>query len=97
MNLEVWLWRFSTGGYKLSILIALITLSVLIIIHELGHFTAAKLSGIKVLEFSLFMGPKLFHLKRRNRVLVRLIPMGGFVKMEGEHEDSDEPRAFSIS
>lgn len=80
----------------MSILIALITLSVLIIIHELGHFTAAKLSGIKVLEFSLFMGPKLFSFKKgETEYSVRLIPMGGFVKMEGEHEYSDEPRAFS--
>ncbi|NMA67644.1 MAG: RIP metalloprotease RseP [Clostridiaceae bacterium] len=80
----------------MSILIALIVLSVLIIIHELGHFTAAKLSGIKVLEFSLFMGPKLFSFKKgETEYSLRLIPMGGYVKMEGENEDSDDPRAFS--
>jgi len=80
----------------MSILVALIILSVLIVIHELGHFTAAKLCGIKVLEFSLFMGPKLFSFKKgETEYSVRLIPMGGFVKMEGEHEESDDPRAFS--
>ncbi len=80
----------------MSILIALIALSVLIIIHELGHFTAAKAVGIKVLEFSLFMGPKLFSFRKgETEYSLRLIPMGGFVKMEGEEESSDDPRAFS--
>ncbi len=80
----------------MSILIALIVLSILIIIHELGHFLAAKAVGIKVLEFSLFMGPKLFAVKKgETEYSVRLIPMGGYVRMEGEEESSDDPRAFS--
>ncbi|NLU52341.1 MAG: RIP metalloprotease RseP [Clostridiaceae bacterium] len=80
----------------MSILVALIALSLLIIIHELGHFLAAKAVGIKVLEFSLFMGPKLFSFKKgETEYSLRLIPMGGFVKMEGEDEESDDARAFS--
>lgn len=80
----------------MGIVVALIALSVLIIIHELGHFFAAKAVGIKVLEFSLFMGPKLFSItKGETTYSLRLIPMGGYVRMEGEEESSDDARAFS--
>ncbi len=80
----------------MGVLVALLALSLLIFIHELGHFLAAKAVGIKVLEFSLFMGPKLFSIKKGETVYaLRLIPMGGYVKMEGEEESSDDPRAFS--
>ncbi|HHV98134.1 MAG TPA: RIP metalloprotease RseP [Clostridiaceae bacterium] len=80
----------------MSILVAVIALSLLIIIHELGHFIVAKLSDIKVLEFSLFMGPKLFSVKRgETEYSLRAIPLGGFVKMEGEEEASDDERAFN--
>jgi len=83
-------------GDVMSILIAVIALSLLIIIHELGHFIVAKLSDIKVLEFSLFMGPKLFSVKRgETEYSLRAIPLGGFVKMEGEEEASDDERAFN--
>jgi len=81
----------------MGILVALIALSVLILIHELGHFLAAKAVGIKVLEFSIFMGPKLFSVKRGETVYsLRLIPMGGFVRMEGEEETSDDERSFTM-
>lgn len=80
----------------MGILVALIVLSVLIIIHEMGHFFAAKAVGIKVLEFSLFMGPKIFSIKKgETEYTLRLIPMGGAVRMEGEEESSDNPRSFS--
>ena len=80
----------------MGILVALIVLSILILIHELGHFLAAKAAGIKVLEFSIFMGPRLFSIKKGETAYsLRLIPMGGFVKMEGEEEASDDLRSFS--
>ncbi|NLB78974.1 MAG: RIP metalloprotease RseP [Clostridiaceae bacterium] len=80
----------------MGIIVALIALSVLIIIHELGHFLVAKAVGIRVLEFSLFMGPKLFSFTKGETIYsLRLIPMGGYVKMEGEEESSKDPRAFS--
>lgn len=80
----------------MSILVALIVLSVLILVHELGHFIAAKAVGIKVLEFSIFMGPKIFSVKiGETDYSLRLIPMGGYVKMEGEEEASDDERSFS--
>jgi regulator of sigma E protease len=79
----------------MQILIGLIAISVIMLIHELGHFIAAKACNIKVREFSIFMGPKLFQFKRGETLYTfRLIPMGAFVAMEGEEEDSKDERAY---
>ncbi len=79
----------------MSIIFAIILFSLLIFVHELGHFVAAKLSGVQVNEFALFMGPAIFK-KQRGETLysIRCIPIGGFCAMEGEDEASDNPRAF---
>lgn len=79
----------------MQVIVGLIILSVLIILHELGHFIMAKLTGIKVLEFSLFMGPRIFG-KRigETEYSIRAIPLGGFVRMEGEEAESNDERAF---
>lgn len=67
-----------------------------VIIHELGHFILAKLSGIKVHEFAVGMGPKLFSYKKgETDYSLRALPLGGFVKMEGEDEKSSDKRAFN--
>lgn len=80
----------------MPIIIAILALSVLIIVHELGHFLMAKASGILVHEFSLFMGPKLFSVKKGDTTYsLRAIPLGGYVRMEGEEEASDNERAFN--
>ncbi|MHB8065218.1 MAG: RIP metalloprotease RseP [Ruminiclostridium sp.] len=80
----------------MSILLAIVALSFLIIIHELGHFLVAKAFKVKVNEFSLFMGPKLFQFQKGETTYsLRLIPLGGYVKMEGEEEASDDDRAFN--
>ncbi|MBZ9687906.1 RIP metalloprotease RseP [Clostridium estertheticum] len=77
-------------------IMAILAFSLLIIIHELGHFTLAKLNGVKVHEFSLGMGPKLFGIKgKETEYLIKAFPIGGYVKMEGENEVSDDPRAFN--
>lgn len=79
----------------MSILFAIILFSVLIFVHELGHFAAAKASGVQVNEFSLFMGPAIFK-KQIGETLyaVRCVPIGGYCAMEGEDGGSDNPRAF---
>ena len=79
----------------MSVLFAILLFSFLIFIHELGHFAAAKLSGVQVNEFSMFMGPVLWK-KQVGETLysVRLIPVGGFCAMEGEDADTDNPRSF---
>lgn len=78
------------------ILIAILIFGVLILTHELGHFVTAKLCGVRVNEFSIFMGPALFQKTVGETVYsVRCIPIGGFCAMEGEDETSDDPRAFT--
>ena len=80
----------------MSIFVAILALSFLILVHELGHFTAAKLLGVKVLGFSIFMGPKLIsYTKGDTTYAIRLIPIGGSVRMEGEEESSEDSRAFN--
>ena len=79
----------------MSVLFAILLFSVLIFIHELGHFAAAKLSGVQVNEFALFMGPPIWQ-KQMGETLysIRTIPIGGYCAMEGEDEETDNPRSF---
>ena len=80
----------------MGIIIAILALSFLIIIHELGHFLVAKAFKVRVNEFSLFMGPKLWSFQKgETQYSLRLIPMGGYVKMEGEEEASEDDRAYN--
>lgn len=75
---------------------AIIAFGVLILIHELGHFTLAKLNGVVVEEFAIGMGPKLFGIKgKETQYSIRILPFGGYVKMLGDQEKSDEPGAFN--
>ncbi len=78
------------------IILAILLFSLLIFVHELGHFVTAKLSGVQVNEFSMFMGPAIYQ-KQVGETLyaIRCIPFGGYCAMEGEDEDSDNPRAFT--
>ena len=79
----------------LYILVAILIFGILIATHELGHFTAAKLLGVKVNEFSIGMGPSIFsHKKGETLYSVRALPIGGYCAMEGEDDDSADPRAF---
>ena len=79
------------------ILIAILSFGFLIFIHELGHFLFAKKFGVAITEFSLGMGPKLISKKGKDGVdySLRLFPIGGFVAMEGEDEESENPNAFN--
>lgn len=78
------------------IIIAIILFGVLIAVHEFGHFITAKLCGIKVLEFAIGMGPLLWSKQGQETLYsLRLLPIGGYCAMEGEDEESDDPRSFS--
>lgn len=78
------------------IFIAILLFSFLIFIHELGHFVAAKLTGVKVNEFALFMGPAIFKFKRGETTYrLNCLPIGGYCAMEGEDDQSSNPRAFT--
>ncbi len=79
----------------ITILITVLIFGLLIFIHEFGHFITAKLCGVRVHEFALGMGPKLFSFgKKETQYSLRLLPIGGYVKMEGEDSESQDERAF---
>ena len=79
----------------MTILFAILLFSILIFVHELGHFLAAKASGVRVNEFSMFMGPAIFKKKVGDTLYaLRCIPIGGYCAMEGENEDTDDPHSF---
>ena len=68
---------------------------ILIVIHEFGHFIAAKLLGVRVNEFAVGFGPKLFSKQgKETKYSVNLVPLGGYCAMEGEDGGSDNPRSF---
>lgn len=82
----------------MTIVFAILLFSVLVFVHELGHFVAAKLSGVQVNEFAMFMGPAIFKWQRGETTYsIRCIPIGGYCAMEGEDEKSDNPRAFGCA
>ncbi|MFW2488322.1 M50 family metallopeptidase [Clostridium chromiireducens] len=78
------------------IILAILAFGILIIVHELGHFTLAKLNGVRVEEFSIGMGPKILSKQgKETRYSLSLFPIGGYVKMMGEEENIQDERSFS--
>ena len=83
-------------GFITSALKIIILLGFLVLIHEGGHFLVAKLFKIKVNEFAIGFGPTIFiREKGETKYALRLIPLGGFVSMEGEDERSEKEGSFS--
>jgi regulator of sigma E protease len=81
----------------LYLILTLLLLSVLVFLHEGGHFIAARLNGITVNEFAIGMGPKILSVVSKKsgiRYSIRALPIGGFVSMAGEDEASDDINAF---
>ena len=80
----------------LAIIKIVFLLGFLIGIHETGHFLIAKLCKVKVNEFSIGFGPVIWRKEtKETKYALRLIPLGGFVRMEGEEERSDNEGSFS--
>ena len=88
----------------LYILLVIVLFGVLIAIHEFGHFITAKLLGVKVNEFAIGMGPAIWQSRKgtgepweeeKTLYSLRAFPVGGYCAMEGEDEDTGDPRAFS--
>lgn len=78
------------------ILLAILIFGLLIMTHELGHFAAAKLFGVRVNEFSICMGPAIWKKTvGETTYALRCIPIGGYCAMEGEDEASEDPRSFT--
>src|SRR5258707_10067349 len=85
-------------GVVATIVLSIVVLGSLVLIHELGHFVVARLAGIGVLEFGIGFPPRAKILRRRGETLYTLnwLPIGGFVKLEGEDGDENEdPRSFT--
>lgn len=82
---------FLISAFKIIVL-----LGFLILIHELGHFIVAKLCKVKVNEFAMGFGPVIWKKQgKETKYTLRLIPLGGFISMEGEDERSEDNRSFS--
>ena len=78
------------------IIAAIFIFGVLIAVHELGHFLAAKACGVRVNEFSIGMRPALFHRQKgETEYAIRILPIGGYCAMDGEDEESDDPRSLT--
>lgn len=77
---------------------AILIFGILIMIHELGHFSVARWCGVYIEEFSIGMGPKLLQRKTKKQgtlFSLRLLPIGGYVSMKGENEDADGDDSFA--
>lgn len=95
MNLNLLLALPDIKTKIIPIIIAILFFGVIITIHEFGHFIFAKLFGVKVNEFAIGMGPTIFKKQgKETKYALRLLPIGGFVSMEGEEEESEDSRAF---
>ena len=82
----------------MSIIIALLIFSLIVLFHEFGHFLLAKKNGITVVEFSLGMGPRLLSFdKGGTKYSWKLLPFGGSCMMLGEDEGTMEPGAFAAA
>lgn len=82
--------------FFISAIKIILLLGLLIFIHELGHFTVAKLCNVKVNEFAIGFGPTIYKKQgKETKYNLRLIPLGGFISMEGEEERSNDSRSFS--
>lgn len=80
----------------LTIVYGLLFLSVLVFIHEFGHYIVGKKCGIGVLEFAVGFGPKIWSTEKNGTIYsIRCIPLGGFTAFEGEDESSDSPTAMN--
>jgi len=79
----------------ISFLAFVLVLGGMVFVHELGHFLTAIFSGVKVEEFAFGYGPKLFVIVRgETQYRINIFPIGGYVKMLGEEEESDDPRSY---
>lgn len=82
----------------LYVILAILAFGVLIFIHEGGHFVAARIFKVSIYEFSIGMGPKIWGKKSEKTGIdysLRALPIGGYVSMAGEDEESDDPNAFN--
>lgn len=85
------IWQFF-----MSVIIFFSVLSLLVLVHELGHFLAAKKAGIRVEEFGIGLPPRIIGIRRKETIFsMNLLPFGGFVRLTGENEEVNDEKSFS--
>ncbi|HEX8024766.1 MAG TPA: site-2 protease family protein, partial [Candidatus Limnocylindrales bacterium] len=87
-----------TWEVLITVVLFIVILGVTVLVHELGHFVAARLANVRVLEFGVGFPPRARVLRAKGETLYTLnwLPIGGFVKLAGEDgTDADDPRSFS--
>lgn len=88
---------FTTGAdYLVTAIVTILIFLILISLHEFGHFIVAKAIKVPVLEFSIGMGPAIFKKQTKETLYsIRILPFGGYCRLEGEDEASDSEKGFS--
>ncbi len=81
------------------LILGLVLFVSLVVVHELGHFIAARRNGVKVEEFGIFFPPRLFKKRMKNGYdfTINLLPLGGFVRLKGEHDADKQPGSFGAA
>lgn len=80
---------------EITVIIAIIVFGIIVLVHEFGHFFVAKRNDILVEEFAIGMGPKIVGIKKGETLYsIRILPLGGYCKMLGEDDTSNDNRAF---
>ncbi|MGM9610579.1 MAG: site-2 protease family protein, partial [Candidatus Woodwardiibium sp.] len=80
-----------------TILVTILIFGLLIFIHELGHYIAARIFHVGIKEFAIGMGPAIFSRTRKNgeKFSIRVLPLGGFCAFDGEDEEASDPACFN--
>jgi regulator of sigma E protease len=83
----------------LLVALGIILFLALVVLHELGHFWVARRNGVQPEEFGIFFPPRLWHKKMKSgfELSINLLPLGGFVKLKGEHDNDTEPGTFGAA
>src|SRR5215469_16636955 len=81
------------------LIVGIILFILLVVVHEWGHFIAARRNGVEVEEFGIFFPPHLYTHKTKSGWLfsINLIPLGGFVKLKGEHDTDTEKGSYGAA
>src|SRR3978361_1073867 len=83
----------------LLFIVGIILFILLVVVHEFGHFIMARRGGVEVEEFGIFFPPRLYKHKTKGgwNFTINLLPLGGFVKLKGEHDTDTEPGSFGAA
>ena len=83
----------------LLLVVGLILLIGLVVVHEWGHFVAAQRNGVEVEEFSIFFPPRIYSRKTKSgwKFSIGIVPLGGYVKLKGEHDSDEQKGSFGAA